>query len=124
MNVLLAKNHVADMAIPKFRLVKHGAGDDRITLATSSADFIIGATMDIDAALNERSDVQLLGIAYVEAGAAIARGALITADAIGRGVTAAPAAGVNASVVGRALEAASAAGDVIRVLQSVGQIQG
>ncbi|MFZ6687512.1 DUF2190 family protein [Undibacterium sp. SXout11W] len=124
MNLLLAKNHVADMTIPKFRLVKHGTGDDRITLATSSTDFIIGVTMDIDAAINERSDVHLAGIAYVEASAAITRGALITADAIGRAVTAAPAAGVNASVVGRALESASAAGDVIRVMLSIGQIQG
>jgi hypothetical protein len=120
----LAKNYVADGAIPAYRLVKPGAADDRIALATASTDALIGTTTDIAAAIGERCDVQLAEISQVEAGAAIARGALITSDATGRAITAAPAAGVNASVIGRALEAASTAGEVIRVMQSIGQIQG
>lgn len=123
-NLNLAKNYVADVAIPAFRLVKPGTADDRIALATGSIDALIGTSTDISAAIGERCDVQLCEIAYVEAGAAITRGALITSDATGRGITAAPAAGVNASVAGRALETASAAGDVIRIMQSIGQIQG
>ncbi|MFZ6748522.1 capsid cement protein [Undibacterium sp. Ren11W] len=123
-NLQLAKNYVADVAIPAFRLVKPGTADDRITLATASTDALIGTTTDIAAAIGERCDVQLAEIAYVEAGAAITRGAFITADATGRGIAAAPAAGVNASVAGRALETATAAGDVIRIMQSIGQIQG
>lgn len=123
-NMQLAKSYVADVAISPFRLVKPGSADDRITVATASTDFIIGTTMDIGPAINERCDVQLAEIAYVEAGAAIPRGSLITSDAVGRAIVAAPAAGVNASVAGRTLEAATAAGDIIRFMQSIGQIQG
>ncbi len=123
-NLQLAKNYAADVAIPAFRIVKPGAADDRVTLATAATDALIGATMEIGAAIGERCDVQLAGIAFVEVGAAVARGALVTSDAIGRGVAAAPAAGANNSVIGRALEAATAAGDIIRVMQSTGQIQG
>jgi hypothetical protein len=64
------------------------------------------------------------GIAWVEAGAAIAVGLPVTSDASGRGVAAAPAAGTNNRIIGFALEAAVAAGDQIRVLLSPGQIQG
>jgi hypothetical protein len=123
-NLQLAKNYVADVVIPPFRIVKPGTADDRVTLATAATDALIGTTMDIGAAIGERCDVQLAEIAYVEAGAAITRGALITSDAVGRGVAAAPGAGVNNSVIGRALETATAAGDIIRVMQSIGQIQG
>lgn len=123
-NMQLAKNYIADVAIPPFRLVKPGSADDRITVATSSADFIIGTTMDIAADLGGRCDIQLAEVAYVECGAAIPRGSFITADAVGRAVVAAPAAGVNASVAGRTLETGTAAGDIIRFMQSIGQIQG
>jgi hypothetical protein len=123
-NLQLAKNYIADVAIPAFRLVKPGTADDRVTLATASTDALIGTTTDIAAAIGERCDVQVAEISYVEAGAAIVRGAFITSDATGRAITAAPAAGVNASVAGRALETATAAGDVIRMMQSIGQIQG
>jgi hypothetical protein len=123
-NLQLAKNYVADVAIPPYRLVKPGSADDRITVATTSTDFIIGVTTEIGPAINERTDVALAEIAYVEAGAAIPRGSLITADAVGRAIVAAPAAGVNASVAGRTLETATAAGDVVRFMQSIGQIQG
>ncbi|WP_295756034.1 capsid cement protein [Undibacterium sp.] len=123
-NLQLAKNYIADVAIPAFRLVKPGTADDRVTLATASTDALIGTTTDIAAGIGERCDVQVAEISYVEAGAAIVRGAFITSDATGRAITAAPAAGVNASVAGRALETATAAGDVIRMMQSIGQIQG
>jgi hypothetical protein len=123
-NLKLAKNYVAEVAIPAYRIVKPGTADDRIALATSSLDASIGTSTDIGAAIGERCDVQLCEIAYIEAGAAIARGALVTSDATGRGITAAPAVGVNVAVVGRAMEAATAAGDIINVMQSLGQIQG
>jgi hypothetical protein len=66
----------------------------------------------------------LIGIAYIEAGAAIAAGAPVTSDAVGRCVTAAPAAGSNVRIVGFALESASAAGDIIRVMLGFGLMQG
>ena len=75
-------------------------------------------------ALGERCDVALTGIAFVEAGAAVALGAMVTSDALGRVVTAAPAAGSNVRVIGFALEASAAAGDVIRVVLEAGVMQG
>ena len=85
---------------------------------------MIGVNTDLAIVANERVEVAVQGIAFVEAGAAIAIGVLVTTDASGRGVTAAPAAGVNNRHVGIALDAAVAAGDIIRVLLSPGSVQG
>ena len=76
------------------------------------------------AALGERVDVVRVGIAWVEASAAITRGALITSDPTGRAVTAAPGAGLNNRIIGIADESASAAGDVIRFMLAPGMLQG
>ena len=122
-NPILLKNYTAAMAIPAYRIVKFSAADT-VTLATAATDSLIGVNNDLAPAINERCDVVRQGIAYIEAGAAIAQGAAITSDATGRGVTAAPAAGVNNRIVGFADEAASAAGDVIRVLVELGVMQG
>ncbi len=59
----------------------------------------------VSPAINERVDIVLIGVAYIEAGAAIA-------------------AGSNVRIAGIALESASAAGDVIRVLIEFGSMQG
>lgn len=123
-NLQLAKNYIADSAIPPFRIVCPIAADDRVRVCSAATDLMIGTSTDIGAAAGERCDVQLATIAFVEAGAAFSRGSPITSDALGRGVAAAPAAGVNNAIIGRALEAAGAAGDIVRVLQSIGYIQG
>lgn len=123
-NPLLAVNYLAEIAIPINRLVRMGAADRTVTLATSATDAIIGAVNETPIALGERCDVVRMGICFVEAGAAIARGAPITSDGVGRGVTAAPATGINNRIVGFADEAASAAGDVIRMMIEPGSIQG
>lgn len=123
-NVLLRKNFQAAAAIAAYTLVKHSGADDQVVAAAAATDNIIGATEDVAPASGERTDVALVGIAYVTAGAAITRGALLTSDASGRVVTAAPAAGANNRIVGTAMEAATAAGDVIRVLLNPGSFQG
>lgn len=123
-NILLRKNFQAGAAIPAYTLVKHGAADDQVVAATAATDSIIGVIEDVAPASGERVDVALVGIAYVTAGAAVARGALVTSDASGRVVTAAPAAGANNRIVGATLEAATAAGDVIRVMLNPGSFQG
>ena len=122
-NVLLFKNFTAGAAVNAYRIVKLLAADT-VVLAAAASDNLIGVNGDIAPALNERCDVALMGIAFVESGAALAMGAMVTSDAIGRGVKAAPAAGSNVRVIGYALEAASAAGDVIRVLLEAGVMQG
>ena len=123
-NPLLAVNYVADAAIPINRLVKFGTGDRNVTLATVATDFILGPVNETAIAIGERVDVVRVGIAWVEAGAAIPRGSPITADAVGRAVVAAPGVGVNNRIIGFADETATAAGDVIRFMIEPGLMQG
>ena len=122
-NPTLQKNYVAGGAIPAFTIVKLSS-DTAVVAAAAVADFLIGVSGDIAAASGERCDVTLAGIANVLAGAAITRGALLTTDASGRAVTAAPAAGTNNRIIGVALESAGAANEVIRVALSQGSFQG
>ena len=122
-NVILQKNMTAGADINAYRIVKFSAAET-VVLAAAATDNLVGVNTDVSPALNERCDIAFMGIAFVEAGAAIAQGVMVTADSVGRGVTAAPAAGVNNRVIGYALEAATAAGDVIRVLLEPGVMQG
>ena len=121
---MLLKNFIADAAITPYRLVKFGSADGKVIPAAAATDMIIGACNEVGPAIGERVDVVVVGVAYVEAGAAITRGSLITSDANGRAVVPAPAAGVNNRCIGVALDSATAAGDVITVLLSPCMIQG
>lgn len=125
-NPLLALNFIADAALVNNRLVKFGTADRNVAQAAAATDSIIGVVNEVPAgiATGERVDVVRVGVAWVEAGAAITRGAPITSDASGRAVTAAPAAGVNNRIIGFAEESASAAGDVIRFMLEPGLMQG
>lgn len=123
MNPLFLKSYTAATAIPAFRIVKFTAAGV-VGLAAAATDASIGVMNEVSPLTGERCDVVRQGIAYVEAGGAIALGAPVTADATGRGVTAAPAAGVNNRIIGIAEEVASAAGDVIGVLLEPGYMQG
>jgi hypothetical protein len=91
----LIKNFGAGGAIPARRFVKFGGDDDTVILATAPSDAIIGVSLDLDAVQGDRVDVALDGVAEVTIGGSTTRGDLLTADAQGRAVTAAPAAGVN-----------------------------
>ncbi len=121
--MVLAKGFVAGAAIAPYRIVKLSAADT-VVQSAAAADSHIGVVSEVGPASGERCEVHAYGLVFVEAGAAVALGALVTADAQGRGIAAAPAAGVNARHIGVAFEAASAAGDVIRVLLSQGSVQG
>lgn len=122
-NPLLMKAFTAGGAISPYRIVRI-ASAETVEQAAAVANTMIGVNTDLAIVANERVEVAVQGIAFVEAGAAIAIGVLVTTDASGRGVTAAPAAGVNNRHVGIALDAAVAAGDIIRVLLSPGSVQG
>lgn len=122
-NVLLARNFKAEAAIPAFTLVKPGTADGNVLAAAAVADSIIGVTTDIPAALGERADVILAGVADVLYGGTVARGDWLTTDASGRAVTAAPTAGVNNNVIGRAL-VSGVLGDVGSVSLACNRIQG
>ena len=123
-NIILSKNFQAGAAITAFTLVKHGGADDQVVAAAAGADLVIGATQDIAPAINERVDIAQLGLAYITAGAAVARGKRLMSDASGRVIEAAASAGTNVNTIGVAQESASALGDVIKVLLVPGTFQG
>ncbi|MEW5885552.1 MAG: capsid cement protein [Pseudomonadota bacterium] len=108
-NPILMKNFVAAAALEPSRIVVLSAADTA-ALATSATAASIGISDQIQVAAGQRIDVVVAGIADVTAGAAVAHGAPLTADAQGRAVTAA----AGNRVIGVALDAAAAAGDRIR----------
>ncbi len=123
MNAELTKNYNAGGAIAARTLVKFGADSKTVVAAAAATDAIIGVSTDIAVVGGEPSDVIHEGIALVKAGGAITRGQLLTSDANGQAVAAAPAAGANNRVVGVALQDA-VAGDLLDVLIDLGSIQG
>ncbi|WP_315804042.1 capsid cement protein [Bradyrhizobium sp. SZCCHNS3002] len=122
-NMGLTKSYTAEAAISANRFVKVGANDFGVLTGAAATDKIIGASTDIDAASGERCDVVLEGIADIKLGGTVARGDLLTADASGQGVTAAPAAGVNNRIGGMAL-ISGVSGDVIPVKIAPSSLQG
>ena len=122
-NIELAKGFKAQAAIPAFTLVALGAADGQVVAAAAVTDKIIGVTTDVAPAINERCDVILTGIADVLYGGAVTRGDLLTSDASGRAVTAAPGAGTNNRIIGVAV-LSGVLNDIGQVLISQGMMQG
>lgn len=122
-NATLIKNFKAEAAIAAYRIVKHGAADDQVLQGAAVGDALFGVSTDIAAAINERCDVIMDGQADVEYGGTITRGALLTSDASGRAVAAAPAAGVNNRIIGVAM-VSGVLGDIGSVSLSPGSVQG
>ncbi|MGE0388447.1 MAG: capsid cement protein [Gammaproteobacteria bacterium] len=123
MNPVLTKSFLAQAAITKYRIVKPGSADGQVLQAAAVGDAMIGVANEIDAAIGERIDVVLVGIADVEYGGTIARGDLLTSDANGKAVAAAPAAGTNNRIVGVAL-VAGVSGDIGSCVVSQSRPQG
>lgn len=123
MTPILTKSYKAGAAVAARRIVKFDAADNQVIQAAAATDLAIGVSEQIGADSGAMCDVIVAGIAEVEAAGVIARGALVTANADGKAVAAAPGAGVNNRVVGIALVTA-AAGDYIPVLVVPHQIQG
>lgn len=99
----LIKNFTAPAAIAARTIVKFGAADNAVATAAAAADLLIGVTGEVPAAAGERCDVHLGGIVEVRYGGNVARGNLLTSDATGRAIAAAPAAGTTARTIGVAL---------------------
>lgn len=112
MNVGFVKTFAAGAAVAKRRIVKFdGSGD--IVQGAAAADLLVGISdQAADIAISERVDVHMSGQPEVEAGAAIAAGAPVTADANGKAVTAGVAGNV---AIGFAVESADADGDIITI---------
>lgn len=128
----LILTYLAGAAVRSARIVKLTADNTVVEAAGAAAtEFQFGVSALIpDGAGGFRStvsgqdvDVVVTGVASLVLGGAVARGAMVTSDANGAGVTAAPGAGVNNRVIGVALQT-GVAGDVIDLLLAPGQIQG
>lgn len=85
---LLTKSFYAGAAISKHRIVKFGADDDHVIQGAAATDSLIGVSVELDAAADERVDIVLAGAATVEYGAAVTRGDRLTTDANGQAIPA------------------------------------
>lgn len=121
--LVAVRSFVAEAAISANRVVTFGATDDNVLTAAAVTSTLIGIVEGVSPVLGERVDVVMTGIADLQIGGSVTRGAYITVDAQGRGVASAPAAGVNNNVIGVALQS-GVSGDIIPVLISPGRIQG
>lgn len=110
-NETLIKNYLAGAAIAANRIVKFDTTDGVVIQAAAAADLSIGVCGAVAPASGERVDIVQAGIAEVEFAGIVARGALVTADANGKGVA---AASTNRTI-GMAL-VTTAAGDIAPVL--------
>lgn len=110
----------ASAAITKARLVKQ-TGNQTVAPCAASTDRPIGvAQLDIsasEATAGKGTGVMVLGVAWTEAGAAVALGARVMSDASGRAITAATATNIPCGV---AMKAAGGAGELIPVLLTPG----
>ncbi|WP_287128769.1 capsid cement protein [Candidatus Cyanaurora vandensis] len=122
-NELLVKSYTAQAAISARRIVKFGATENSVLQAAAPADTMFGLSIELDAAAGERVDVVLLGMGEVVYGGVVTRGALLTSDATGKAVVAAPAVGINNRTIGIAVQA-GVAGDIGSVLLGPDSIQG
>ena len=122
-NPLLTKSFLAAIALAPYRIVKFGVDDDSVTPATADTDALVGVVDDLGADAGDRVDVHLVGVTEVEFGGNVTRGVLLTSDANGKAIAAAPANDTNQSVIGRAM-VSGADGEIGSVLLAAGQIQG
>lgn len=119
----LTTSRIAGGAIVKRRIVKQGATDNAALQAAATADALMGVSTDIDTASGKVVDIIRIGVAPVEYGGTIARGAPVTTDANGRAITAAPAAGANVRIIGFA-EVSGVLNDIGSVFIAPGVMQG
>lgn len=122
-STLLNRNYTAEAAIAAYRIVKPGASDGAVLQGAAATDALLGVCESVGPAAGERCDIVKAGIADVEFGGTVTRGAPITSDANGKAVAAAPAAGSNVRVIGFA-EVSAVAGDIAPILISPCVMQG
>lgn len=106
----LAKTLIAGATVAARRIVKFGSSDTAVVQAAAATDSLIGVS-DLGGASGEPTDVIVDGIALVEYGGNVTRGDLLTADADGKAVAAAPAATASARTIGVAMQS-GVSGDI------------
>lgn len=113
----------AGAAIAGYRIVKHGAADGEAVQASDGSVPLIGVTGRVGAASGGPVDVIRGGVAEVEYGDSVTRGAQLTSDSDGRAVPASPDTGANVHIIGVA-EVSGAAGDIGSTSVEPQRIQG
>jgi len=118
MKQVLTENFTAEAAIAPHRICKPGSADGTVVQAAAAANLAIGVSDSLGAdAAGDRVDIHTIGVVEVELGGAVARGAQITADANGKGVTA--AAGNRTAGISRV---SGVAGDIVLMLLAPGTV--
>lgn len=98
----LIKSLLAGAAIAAHRIVKFGDADNKVVQASAATDALIGVT-ELGAENGGVCSFVVEGIAVVEYGGTVTRGQLLTADASGKAVAAAPTATNTVRVIGIAM---------------------
>lgn len=93
----------------QYRFVKV-TGEHQCGLVTAATDGIVGVLQNKPQGVGHAATVALSGITHVEAAGAIAAGATVASDTVGRASSSA------SNVVGIAIHSASAAGQLVPVL--------
>lgn len=119
----LIKSFTAETAIAAYRVVKFGSTDDYAVQGAAATDSLIGVCGNVAGDAGKRVDIALTGVAEVEYGGTVTRGQLLTADANGKAVAAAPAAAANNRIIGTAM-VSGVAGDIGSALIAPGSVQG
>ena len=127
-NHILTTTYTAAGTIDQYTIVTFGGSDNTVVEANGVTDSPVGVAYipgvsGTQKVSGDRLEVVLSGVAEIRAGGTITRGALVTSDANGQALAAAPSAGVNNQVIGKALVSALS-GDVFPVLLAPQQIQG
>jgi len=106
-----------------FLIAKVGADDDTFSQATASTEDLVGVFQHTTVVAGEEVRLMLSGISRVKLGGTVARGALVTSDAAGKGVAIGAVAGTNYATIGRAM-ASGVVDDIIPVLLFNSRAQG
>lgn len=80
-NDILTKTFTAEAVIAKNTIVKLGTATDGVLPAVGNTNFLIGIATEAAAAIGDRIDVQVMGIAEVIAGGNVTKGHEMTSDA-------------------------------------------
>jgi hypothetical protein len=107
----LVLNYTSGAAVAANRIVKM-ASDTTVIQGAAAADSLIGVNTELSL------DIAMGGVAEIEAGGSITRGALVTSDTVGRAVTASE----DNRVIGVALKSASTSGIIPVLLGLSGQV--
>lgn len=111
------KPYIAESAVGRHRIVKYGTAANGAIVASAAADALMGVSTDVDVAATGRLDVIKTGPAELTLGGSVTKGAFVTSDANGAGVTAA----TGNRYVGIA-EETGVSGDTIQITINFGKL--